>query len=231
MKKNNSSLTISQALKVYSGSGLPKMILKFTCIMTIIYIGSIVFLTLLIGLQSGFETAHKEISETPFISIFLAMYGGIDVVIISVMTYEKKIPGGKFIRSVKGGFETYKKVRTALTLTTIIAICVSMGVICALNTVMPIFKNGTATCVSVTVFLMLGIGTANFVNMIENELARSFLNIIILIALSTAGVLTVYLSNGRLGTVHIIAAILAALLIPVSHKMMLASYRKNRWDK
>lgn len=230
MKKNNSSLTISQALKVYNGSSLPKMIFMFSCMMTLIYIGTIVFFFLMIGLQDGIAAARKAVIESPISSIFLAMYEGIDVVIISVMTYEKKIPGGKFVRSVKGGFETYKKVRTALTITTIIAICLSMSIIGALNAAVPIMIHSTATCISVGVFLILGIGAANFVNMIENEFARGFLNVIILFALSILGVLTVHFGDGKLGIVHIIAAILAVLLIPISHNMMLASYRKNHWD-
>lgn len=230
MKKNKTSLTISQALKIYNGSSLPELTLQFSCIMTALYIASIVFFTLLIGAENGFEAAHKEVIETHISSMFLAFDGAIAVAVISVLTYEKNLPGGKFFRSVKGGFDTYKKMRTALVLSTIIGICLYTGIICVLNTLIPIMIYGTATCISIAVFLLLGVGIINLVNVIKNNLARALLNPILLLALSLVGVITVYASDGKLGIVHIIAAILAIVLIPISHKLMLASYRKHRWN-
>ncbi|MDE7089282.1 MAG: hypothetical protein K2O54_04105 [Prevotella sp.] len=230
MKKNKTSLTISQALKMYNGSSLPMLTLQFSCIMEALYIASIAFFTLLIGAENGFAAAREEVSETLMGSMFLAMDGSISVAMISVLTYEKKLPGGKFFRTVKGGFDTYKKMRAALILSTIIGICLYMGIICVLNAVIPIMIYGTATCISVSVFLLLGVGIVNLVNVIKNDLVRTLLNLILLIALSLVGVFTVYSSDGRLGIVHIISAILAIVLIPISHKLMLVSYRKHRWN-
>ncbi|MDE5755017.1 MAG: hypothetical protein K2H89_10845 [Oscillospiraceae bacterium] len=230
MKKNKTSLTISQALKIYNGSSLLKLTLQFSCIMAVLYIASITFFTLLIGTENGFAAAHEEVSETLMSSMFLAMDGGIAVAVISILTYEKKLPGGKFFRTVKGGFDTYKKMRAALVLSTIIGICLYTGIICVLNAVIPIMIYGTATCISVAVFLLLGVGIVNLVNVIKNDIARTVLNFILLLALSLVGVITVYASEGKLGIVHIIAAILAIVLIPISHKLMLASYRKHGWN-
>ncbi len=230
MKKNKTSLTISQALKIYNGSSLLKLTLQFSCIMAVLYIASIAFFTLLIGAETGFAAAREEVSESHISSMFLAMDGGIAVAITSILTCEKKLPGGKFFRSVKGGFDTYKKMRAALVLSNVIGICLYTGFICALNALIPIMINGTATCISVAVFLLLGVGIVNLINVIKNALARTVLKLILLLALSLVGVFTVYASGGKLGIVHIIAAILAIVLIPISHKLMLISYRKHRWN-
>lgn len=230
MEKNKTSLTISQALKMYNGSSLSKLTLQVSCIMAAIYIATIAAFTLLIGTENGFAAAHKKISETFIGGMFLAVDGGIVVTVISILTYEKKLPGGKFFRSVKGGFNTYKKMRTALVLSTMIGICLYASMICVLNAVIPIMIYGTATCVSVAVFLLLGVGIINFVTIIKNDIARTLLNLTLLCALSLVGGFTVYFNNGRLGIVHIIAAILAIVLIPISHKLMLTSYRKHRWN-
>lgn len=230
MKKNKTSLTISQALKMYNGSGLPTLTLQFSIVITALYIATITFFTLLIGAENGFAAAREEVSESLISSMFLALDGGIVVAVISVLTYEKKLPGGKFFRSVKGGFNTYKKMRTALVLSTIIGICLYLGIICILNAVIPIMIYGTATCISIAVFLFLGVGIVNLINVIRNDIARTVLNLILLLALSLVGMFTVYSSDGKLGIVHIIAAILAIVLIPISHKLMLASYRKHRWN-
>lgn len=230
MEKNKTSLTISQALKLYNGSSLPKLTLQFSCIMTVLYIASIAFFTLLIGAKIGFAAAREKVSESLTSSMYLAMDGGIATAVISVLTYEKKLPGGKFFRSVKGGFDTYKKMRAALVLSTIIGICLFAGIICVLNTFIPIMVYGTATCISVAVFLLLGVGIVNLVNIIKNDLARTLLNLILLFMISLVGVITVYVNDRKLGSVHIITATLAIVLIPVSHKLMLASYRKHRWN-
>lgn len=230
MKKNKTSLTISQALKIYNGSSLPTLTLQFSCVMAVLYIATIAFFTLLIGAGNSFAAAREEVIESHISSIFLTMVGGIAVSITSVLTYEKKLPGGKFFRSVKGGFDTYKKMRAALVLSTIIGICLYTGIICVLNAVIPIMIHGTATCISVAVFQVLGVGIVNLVNAIKNDLARVLLNLILLLALSLVGVITVYASDGKLGSVHITAVILAIVIIPISHKLMLASYRKHRWN-
>lgn len=230
MKKNKTSLTISQALKIYNGSSLPTLTLQFSIVNTALYIATITFFTLLIGAENGFAAAREEVSESLVSSMFLAMDGSIAVFMTSVLTYEKKIPGGKFFRTVKGGFDTYKKMRAALVLSTIIGICLYTGIICVLNAVIPIMIYGTATCVSIAVFLLLGTGITNLINLLEHALARSVLNIVILFALGLVGVFTVYISNGKLGMIHMTAAILAIVIIPISHKLMLASYRKHRWN-
>lgn len=231
MEKNKSSLTISQALKLYNGSsGLIKLPLQWTGLIVTLYLSTIIFFTLLIGFENGFAAAWEEVSEELMSNMFFAIQGSIATALLSGFTYEKNIPGGKFFRTVKGGFDTYKKMRTAFTLSTVIMICLFTGIICAINAVIPIMLHGTVTCISVAVFLLLGTGITNLINLLENALARSVLNIVILFALGLVGVFTVYISNGKLGMIHMTAVILAIMLIPISHRLMLTSYKKHRWD-
>lgn len=230
MENNKKELTLSQALQLYNGASFPKLTLQFVGYTVLFYLASMVFFTFIIGLEHGFAEAQKEISENLLSSIYLGIVGGVSIAILSLLTYEKKLPGGKFFRSVKGGFATYRKMRIASELSIVIGICLYTGVICALNAVLPIMVYGTATCISAAVFILLGTGVVNLVNMMKNDLARSILNIIVLFAFGLAGVLTVFIGGGQLGIVHIVVAILAVVLIPVSHHLMLASYRKHRWD-
>lgn len=221
---------MSQAVKIYIGSGFFKQTLQFTCIMTVIYVVTIAFFFLMICAESGFAAARNEVCESFMSNMFLAIDGGIGVALLSVQTFEKKLPGGKFFRSVKGGFDTYKKARTALVLSVIIGICLYIGIIGALNAVIPFMRYGAATCVSVAVFLLLGVGIVNLISVIKNDLARTLLSFMQMFGISLVGAFTVHITKGELGIVHITAAILAILLIPVSHKLMLASYRKRRWN-
>lgn len=230
MEKTKKTLTLSQALQLYNGASLPKLTLQLVGYMVVFYVASIAFFTFMIGLDKGFAEAHKQISENLLISIYLGIVGGVSIAILSLLTYEKKLPGGKFFRSVKGGFTTYRKMRTAFQLSIVIGICLYTGIICALNALLPIMVHGTAICISVAVFLLLGTGVVNLVNMMKNDLARSILNIIVLFAFGLTGVLTVLVGEGQLGLVHLVTAILAVVLMPISHHLMLASYRRHRWD-
>lgn len=221
---------MSQAVKIYNGSSLPFLTLQFTCILTVMYVVTIAFFFLMTCAERGFAAAREELFESFMSNMYLAICGGFGVAVVSVQTFEKKLPGGKFFRSVKGGFDTYKKVRTALLLSVIIGICLYIGIIGALNAVVPIMNYGAATCVSVAVFLLLGVGIVNLISVIKNDLARTVLSFMQMFVLSVVGVFIVHITKGELGIVHIIAAILGIVLIPVSHKLMLASYRKRRWN-
>lgn len=230
MEKTKSSLTMSQALKLYNGASLPVLTLQFSGAMIVFYLVSIAFFTLLLGLDKGFAEAHKAISEEIVSNVYMGIIAGSSTAILSALTYEKRLPGGKFFRSVKGGFATYRKMRIAFQLSIVTGICLYAGVICALNAIIPIMKHGTPTCISVALFLLLGTGIVNLINLIKNDLARSVSNILLLFACGLTGVLTVFVGEGQLGIVHIVAAILAVVLMPISHTLMLASYRKHRWD-
>lgn len=230
MEKNHNALTLSQALKLYNGSSLPKLTVQLAGCMVLYYVGSIFIFTVLIGLDRGFAAAHEEVCKTLMSNMYFAIVGGITIAVFSLFTYEKLLPGGKFFRTVKGGFDTYKKMRTAFELSTSIALCLYSGIICVINAIIPIMEHGTGTCISVAVFLLLGECLTNFINTIKNGLARSVLNLLILFALSLVGVFTAYFNSGTLSIVHVTAAILAIVLMPISHNLMLANYKKYRWD-
>lgn len=224
-----SELTISQALKIYTGSGLPSYILQFSLIMAVMYFSSLIVFVLA-GAEKGFAAGYERVCKTPVSGLY---FGGIEcltMVVFSFMTFEKNMPGGKFFRSVKGGFDTYKKMKTAQEMSTVISICLFTVIICAVNAVIPIIKNCVSTCVSSAVFVLLGMCIVNFMSIIKNNIVRYMIDTLLMAAIVNIGVLTIAISEGKIGIVQITAAVLTALLIPVSHKIMLSSYRKRRWN-
>ena len=89
---------------------------------------------------------------------------------------------------------------------------------------------GTATCVSILIFLLLGVGVGNLLSMIPSGAIRGGASVIVFFALDIVGIISVYAAEGKLGIVQIIAGVIAVVLIPVSYKLMITNYRKNRWD-
>ena len=120
--ESNAPLPPSQALKLYSGKSIGEMIFFFAGIALVGYLSTILIFLLLIGLDNGFANARQEICDTLMSNMFLAIDGGIVTSLMSLMTYDKEIPGGKYFRSVKGGFETYKKMRIGNLITAITVI-------------------------------------------------------------------------------------------------------------
>ena len=228
--ESNTPLTPSQALKLYSGKSIGEMIVFFAGIALVGYLSTILIFLLLIGLDNGFANARQEICDTLMSNMFLAIDGGIVTSLLSLMTYDKEFPGGKYYRSVRGGYDTYKKMRLGNLITAIAVIFLFVGTICAINAIFPILVYGTATCISMLIFLLLGIGIGNLLSMIPSGAIRGGVSVITFFALDMIGIISVYASEGKLGIVQIIAGVIALVLIPVSYKLMIINYKKNRWD-
>ena len=96
--KNNTPLTCSEALKLYSGKSIIKSILSFTGIALCLYLFIVLYVLLMNGLCNKSANSDNMLATIMAIvsNIFLALEGGIITTLLSLMTYEKEKPGGKF---------------------------------------------------------------------------------------------------------------------------------------
>ena len=217
---NNTPLTCSEALKLYSGKSISKMILFITGIALGLYLFIVLYVLLMNGLDNGSANSDDMLATIMAIvsNIFLALEGGIITTLLSQMTYEKENPGGKLFRSVKGGYDTYIKMRVGNLITAIVVIFLFLGIICAINAVFPILMYGTATCISMLFFLLLNIGICTLLSMIVSDI------------IGLIGIMSVLITSGRLGWIQIAAGAAAIVLIPISFKLMINNYKEKRWN-
>lgn len=231
MKNNKNTLGASKALKLYNGNNILKLSIYFSGFTIICYFSLITIFVLFMGIRIGFDNAYAEICGTLFGNLFFVIFGVMVIALHANMTYEKHLPGGKFFRSIKGGFKTYKKMKTGYLISTTFVVLIYCGVICAINVLFPIMLYGTTTCIATVICLLLGISFENFIGMIKNYQLKSLLEFILVFALCFSVILAVYATEGRLGMIYITAAVIAVVLLPISHKLMLNNYQKERWDR
>ncbi|MBR1592512.1 MAG: hypothetical protein IJ666_05820 [Ruminococcus sp.] len=231
MENNKSTLTFSQALKLYTGNSIQKFVLKSVPVTFLAYMATLVCFHILLGLENGIAAAHKEITESLISDMFMMMDCTIGIAIIMTLTFEKRLPGGKFFRTTKGGFDTYKKMRAALSIAIITLVVLYISAVYIVNAVgiFPL-SNGFGSCVSTAIFLILAVGINNFAYMIKNDVARSLTNLFVFFVFGIIGILSAEVVDGSLGIFHLIMAIMTVGVVPISHKLMLENYRKNRWD-
>lgn len=229
---NNTPLTCSEALKLYSGKSISKMILFITGFALGLYLFIVLYVLLMNGLDNGSANSDDMLATIMAIvsNIFLALEGGIITTLLSQMTYEKENPGGKLFRSVKGGYDTYIKMRVGNLITAIVVIFLFLGIICAINAVFPILMYGTATCISMLFFLLLNIGICTLLSMIPNGAIRGGISVIVSDIIGLIGIMSVLITSGRLGWIQIAAGAAAIVLIPISFKLMINNYKEKRWN-
>ena len=110
----NNRITLSKAMKLYNGRSMPEFILKMSLVSICIYAVIIVYKVLMILLRGdGTEELQSEMADSSLSSSFLLFSAGMISLVMSQLTFEKHMPGGKFFRTVKGGFDTYKKASAA----------------------------------------------------------------------------------------------------------------------
>ena len=125
-----SKLTVSQAMKLYTGTGLAETILGLAAYDLIFYIGASVCMTLLVMFGEGisYPEAVRNISETPAGDCIMVFAPAIINVIILLSQYNKDKPGGKLFRTVKGGFDTFVSYRTGAYISMLLSIIIYGGV-------------------------------------------------------------------------------------------------------
>ena len=214
MKNKNNICSMSKALKIYNIASIPKTTTYICIFSLLIYFIYIILIN------------NKEESFLP--NILMTMLFPISTILMIAPSFKKDFPGGKYFRSLPDGFEIFKKIKYAIMISVIIFQIIVPAVICAVNYIHPFMMYGTATCISVAVFSLLGIGVINIIQIFKNTAAQIISGLIILL-LSISGVIFVILSDGKIGIILILTGITAIIIIPVSAKIMLNDYKKKYW--
>ncbi|MBR1863748.1 MAG: hypothetical protein IJ806_06655 [Ruminococcus sp.] len=230
MEKNKIKLTPSQALRLYTGRGTGRWISSVTGVMLGVYVASVLTLAGLAGADRGFSFSAELMREKGLGIMVFAIVAGTAGTILSVMSFEKDAPGGKFFRSTAAGFEAFRKMRVGMLTVIVASTAAFLASVWLLDIIFPIMNNCTSVCISIGSFLLLATGLSGLVNIISNSSCRGIVNCVIFMAFSLGGAALVVFSGGRLSAVHAIAAVSAAALIPIGHRVMLDNYREKRWN-
>lgn len=229
--KKNKALTSSQAHKLYTGDGLGVFTLKLGLGGILMYSASIAFFLLMRLLSVGsFDAAWKEISGEVVVDTFLTVDTSIILAVTELINYDKQFPGGKYFRTVRGGFETYRSMKNAALACRIMAliIVVAFGTLIDITGALKL-KNGPTGCLFIGTFLLLGVGLLNFTGLISKLNVRGGVSVIAIMAAGMSGIIIHDVCNGN-PIVALIISIVTVPLILVSQKKLLDNYRKNYWN-
>ena len=118
MEKNNSKFSISDAMKIYNGCNPVIQAISLWSIATLIFLLIYIVLRFVLGSTIGeIDQVDGEVingvSRTTF-TMFMTFTGIIVNFMFQIQEFYKDSAGGKYFRSVRGGFSTYEKMKTIL---------------------------------------------------------------------------------------------------------------------
>ncbi len=227
-----SKLTVSQALKLYTGTGLVETILVLAAFELAFYIGASVCMTLMIMLGEGISyfEAVRNISETPAGDCIMAFAPSVINCIVLLSQYSKDKPGGKQFRTVKGGFETFVSYRTGAYISMIFSMIIYGGVVLVLSLFGVLgLHGGVSAAIAAVVSVITAMGVVTFFLLIEDERVCALVSVVA--ALSITGSCTALLPMLTDSLIpHLIIGIIGAVLASVSTSMYFSHYRQKRWN-
>ncbi len=233
MEKNKTKIGIAEAMRIYGGCGSVKLTIIIWSIITLIFLLWYIIFRFVLGsiigeIDQGDGEVVNGVSRTSF-TMFMSFTGAIGNFMFQIQEFYKESAGGKYFRSVRGGFGTYEKMKTGQLLQCICGQALFAGIILLLNTVFHFVNGGLGVCVSVFLVSLIGTASGRLICMIKNQAAKNLIffplmGFYMLICTCIVGV-----TDGHLSTVHIVILIIAVILIPVSHFADLKNFRKYHW--
>ena len=234
MEKNNSKFSISEAMKIYNGCDPVKQTLCLWGIVTLVFWAWILLIKLMTGFTLGvvIETSDSEtasaLSRTTFTtSMFYA--GAIGSVIGQIREYYTHTAGGKYFRSVRGGFGTYSRMKAGQMIAEVCGLAFFVTVVFLINSVLHLIQGCLAICGTVFLLSILLLSVLKLVRWIQNQFLRISAYTFLLYMYLFMSACIVGVTNGKLSTVHIVLLILALILFPLVHFADLKHFRKYHW--
>ena len=228
MKSN--SLTLSQAHKIYTGDSMGLYALKLSIGGILMYSATLASFIILGLLEEGsFVEAMKELRSTPTPNVFLMLDIGIILTIFGLMSYEKQYPGGKLFRTVKGGFDTYIKMKNANLIIRITAMIFVLAFSAMLDTADVLrLTGGPKDLLFIGSCLLAGLWLVNLTSLIKNPAVKGALSVIVMFGAGVCGIIFPRISNSL--TIPLITVIVSIPLVIITHMALLKSYKKHYWD-
>ncbi|SFD25123.1 hypothetical protein [Ruminococcus albus] len=227
----SNTLTLSQAHKIYTGDSMGLYALKLSIGGILMYSATILTFFIIMLLSKGnVSAALNEMSGSTLTNTFLTIDAGIILMITGLIQYDRHLPGGKYFRTVNGGFDTYRKMKNASLIARVISL-ISIMLFGALFDRLGILKLafGTSGVIYIGAFLLLNIGLVNLIDLIKNPAVKGLSTSIVLVA-GLAGVISPDITDGNI-YFALAVAVTAVPFIIISQKIMLNNYKKNKWYK
>ena len=232
MQENKSPLTISQALKLYTGTGFAGTVLGLAAYEVLFYLGAFVCMTLMIMLGEGilYPEAVSNIAETPAGDCVMVFAPTLINIIVLLSQYTKDKPGGKLFRTVKGGFGTFVNYRTGVYICELLSMLLFGAAALLLDiTGMAKIHGGLSAVIALVVSNIAAIGVITFILPVKNEFVLGAGSVITMFAITcSCTILLPMLSDNLIP--HLVTGIAGAVLVAASSNVYFAHYRKNRWD-
>ena len=220
-------------MRIYRGRGLMETTLRMLFLAAALMIFVILF-SYGVGLLAGkgsIADVRDALANSDSFDITLIMMCSFQVSSVCAMTFERSYPGGKFFRTVKGGFDTYRKVRTALNLEALMLIAAyygiaAIGISCSAIGI----HHGLRTCAVGALCTVLAVAAANFCVMIKKNSRRTLSMMFCFFVLPVCGYLLFSAAGGRIGAAYYAVLVLAIALFFISNSVSLSYCKKHRWN-
>ena len=238
MKNKKSELSMLQAYKLYTGESPMRrvLILLFT---EIICYGALSYLTRWMDFfsdelssDSAIEEAFMSLSQRDGSHPFSWMNGivvGIGLVLIT-QRFDRSNPGGKFFRTVKGGFETFKKYRIIVHLTFLVSIAVCAIAMFLLDHFEIIgMEGGIVTSIALVTSVVFSMVILCFTSRIKKVVLSGAIGILtFMIFTFFLWGITIIKSDTVLPYVLLLA--IGLVLLPISMRSYFYFYKRVYWD-
>lgn len=238
MKDKRSELSMLQAYRLYTGESPLKSVLVYNFLMIICY-GGLSYLTRLMDFfsdelssDSAIEEAFMSLSQRDGSHPFSWMNGivvGVGLMLIT-QRFDRSNPGGKFFRTVKGGFETFKKYRIIVHLTFLVSISVCAIAMFLLDHFEIIgMEGGIVTSIALVTSVVFSMVTLCFTSRIKKVVLSGAIGILtFMIFTFLLWGITIIRSDTVLPYVLLLA--IGLILLPISMRSYFSFYKRVYWD-
>ena len=233
MEKNKTKQSISDAMKIYNGCDPVIQAVSIWSIAALIFLIWYIILRFVLGstigeIDQGDGEVLNGVSRTTF-TMFMFFTSAVGSFLFQMQEYYKESAGGKYFRSVAGGFDTYKRMKTGQLLQCICGQALFAGIILLLNTVFCMVNGGLGVCVTVFLVALIETASVRLIFMINNKAAKSMLFFPVMYFYIFVCVSIVGRNDGHLSTVHIILLVIVVILLPFAHFTDLQNFKQNHW--
>ena len=225
MENNRSDITYAEAYRIYNGKGFCENVAKISITALGMFLIGI-FLLCFISFMSGNGFLNPEAADA-----LMPVWCGITAMLRMFLYYEKDSPGGKYFRTVKGGFDTFVRADIMTAAERILTTLAYLAVVVVLDATGLIkLKYGINSCISTFIFIMLFVAVSMFLKLLGNKALAGVCFSIVLLLTIGVGYAAMSLTDGKIGAPHIAAAAAIAFLMPISLRAVHINYRKKYWD-
>lgn len=227
MENKRSLVSYGDAYRIYTGHSFANSIVVISIGIIALFAGFMLLMTLLM-----FADSDSTEGLQPLFSVTLAaVYCNLLVSTRMLSLFEKGVPGGKYFRTVKGGFDTFAKAQKAFIAEGAVVVFVFCAFLAVLDCLGIIdIGNAAGSCLMLFITVFLARAIASFGRLIKNAVTRTIVIMFVLYAVNIFGVMQIGTLDGKIGVLQIVLAAAAVILTVISEALVLRDYRKTRWD-